>query len=138
MLPWSRDAARRGRIAGWYTRPVTESDGVSSLDAFAAAAAIRRGELSPAELVEDCLARIEELDGEINAFTVVLAEPARAAAREVERLIRAGEPVGPLAGVPVAIKDHIWLEGELATNGSRSLADFRPTEDAGPVEDTRP
>ena len=110
-----------------------ESDGVSSLDAFAAAAAIRRGELSPAELVEDCLARIGELDGEINAFTIVLAEPARAAAREVERLIRAGEPVGPLAGVPVAIKDHIWLEGELATNGSRSLADFRPTEDAVPV-----
>lgn len=110
-----------------------EPDRVSSLDAFAASAAIRRGELSPVELVEHCLARVEERDGEINAFTVVLAEPARAAARAVEQRVRAGEPVGPLAGVPVAIKDHIWLAGELATNGSRALADFRPTEDAVPV-----
>jgi Asp-tRNA(Asn)/Glu-tRNA(Gln) amidotransferase A subunit family amidase len=106
---------------------------MSALDAYAAAAAIRRRELSPVEFVEDCLGRVEELDGEINAFTVVLADQARATAREIERRVAIREPVGPLAGVPVGIKDHIWLEGELATNGSRALAHFRPAEDAIPV-----
>jgi Asp-tRNA(Asn)/Glu-tRNA(Gln) amidotransferase A subunit family amidase len=106
---------------------------MTTLDACAAAAAIRSRELSSLELVEDCLSRIDELDGEINSFTVVLADEARAAAREIDRRIAGGDPVGPLAGIPVAIKDHIWLEGELATNGSRALADFRPSEDAIPV-----
>ncbi|MGN6872934.1 MAG: amidase [Solirubrobacteraceae bacterium] len=108
-------------------------DGESALDAYAMAAAIRNREVSPVELVEACLARVEERDGDINAFTVVLAEQARVVARDIERRLRAGELVGPLAGVPVAIKDHIWLAGELATNGSRSMADFRPAEDAVPV-----
>jgi Asp-tRNA(Asn)/Glu-tRNA(Gln) amidotransferase A subunit family amidase len=106
---------------------------MTTLDAYAAAAAVRRRERSAIELVDDCLSRIEELDGEINAFTVVSAEQARAEAGEIDRRIAGGGSVGPLAGVPVAIKDHIWLKGELATNGSRALADFRPDEDAVPV-----
>jgi Asp-tRNA(Asn)/Glu-tRNA(Gln) amidotransferase A subunit family amidase len=106
---------------------------VESGDAYATAAAVRRRELSPVALVEDCLQRIDERDRVINAFTVVLAEQARAAAKALERRIAQNEPVGPLAGVPVAIKDHIWLADELATNGSRALADFRPAEDAVPV-----
>ncbi len=106
---------------------------MNTLDAHATAAAVRRGELSPVQLVEDCLSLIEERDREINAFTVVLGEQARATARALERRLGAGEPGGPLAGVPVAVKDHIWLAGELATNGSRALADFRPAEDAVPV-----
>ena len=105
----------------------------SPLDAYAAAAAVRRRELSPLELVEDSLSRIERLDREINAFTVVLADEARTAARALEQRLAGGEPVGALAGVPVAVKDHIWLAGELATNGSRALARFRPPEDAVPV-----
>jgi Asp-tRNA(Asn)/Glu-tRNA(Gln) amidotransferase A subunit family amidase len=106
---------------------------MSTLDAYACAAAIRRHELSPVALVDECLSRVHELDGEINAFTVVLEEQARATARDIERRVAAGDPVGPLAGVPVAVKDHIWLQGELATNGSRALANFRPDEDAVPV-----
>jgi Asp-tRNA(Asn)/Glu-tRNA(Gln) amidotransferase A subunit family amidase len=102
-------------------------------DAYATAVAVRRRELSPVELVEEALSRIEALDGDVNAFTVVLAEQARAAARKVERDLAAGAAVGELAGIPVAIKDHIWLAGELATNGSRALAEFRPSEDAVPV-----
>src|SRR5438270_2808273 len=105
----------------------------SALDAYAAAAAIRRRELSPVELVEESLSRIEQLEREINAFTVILADSAREAARALERRIAGGEAVGALAGVPVAVKDHIWMAGELATNGSRALADFRPAEDAVPV-----
>jgi Asp-tRNA(Asn)/Glu-tRNA(Gln) amidotransferase A subunit family amidase len=103
------------------------------LDAYATAAAVRRRELSPLELVEESLSRIEERDREINAFTVVLADEARTAARALERRLAGGKPVGALAGVPVAVKDHIWLAGELATNGSRALAGFRPSEDAVPV-----
>jgi Asp-tRNA(Asn)/Glu-tRNA(Gln) amidotransferase A subunit family amidase len=106
---------------------------MSTLDAYASAAAVRRRELSPVALVDQCLSRVYELDGEINAFTVVLEQQARAAARDIERRVAAGDPVGLLAGVPVAIKDHIWLQGELATNGSRALANFRPDEDAVPV-----
>ncbi len=102
-------------------------------DAYAAAAAIRQGELSAVQLVEAALERVQRLDGEINAFTVVLAESAREAARQVERELAAGKAVGALAGVPVAVKDHIWLQGELATNGSRALAGFRPQHDAAPV-----
>jgi len=75
------------------------------------------------------LARIAELDGELGAFTVVLAELARQAARQVDERISAGEYL-PLAGLPLAVKDHIWLAGAPATNGSRALADFVPNEDA--------
>ena len=99
-----------------------------SLDATAAAEAVREREVSPVELVDQALAAIEEKDPEINAFTVVLAENARERAREVER-----EPVGPLAGVPIAIKDHVWMRGAPATNGSLALRDFYPDVDAVPV-----
>jgi Asp-tRNA(Asn)/Glu-tRNA(Gln) amidotransferase A subunit family amidase len=102
-------------------------------DAYAAAEAVRRRELSGIELVDEALAQIEQFDGEINAFTVVFADQARTTARAVQRDLAAGVELGALAGVPIAIKDHIWLQGELATNGSRALADFRPGEDAVPV-----
>ena len=103
-----------------------------TLDATAAAAAVRGREVSPVELVEQALATIEEKDSEINAFTVVLADEARERARELER-----EPVGPLAGVPIAIKDHVWMRGAPATNGSLALRDFYPDVDAIPVERLR-
>jgi Asp-tRNA(Asn)/Glu-tRNA(Gln) amidotransferase A subunit family amidase len=106
---------------------------LDELDAYAAAAAVRSGDVTPVELVEHALARIVDLDGELNAFTVTFPERAREEARAIERAVRAGEDVGPLAGVPISIKDHIWLKGELATNGSRALEDFRPEEDAVPV-----
>lgn len=98
--------------------------------AAAAADAVRRGEVTAEELVTEALQRIEERDGEVNAFTVVLADEALAAARAHDR----GEVSGlPLAGVPVSVKDHIWLAGHPATNGSPALRDFVPEEDAVPV-----
>lgn len=106
---------------------------LGELDAYATAALVRTGDVSPVEVVERSLGRIEELDGRVNAFTVTFPDAAREAAKEVERAIAAGEAMGPLAGVPISIKDHIWLRGELATNGSRALAEFRPDEDAAPV-----
>ncbi|MFL6100843.1 MAG: amidase [Actinomycetales bacterium] len=64
-------------------------------------------------------------DDAVNAFTVVRPDDALAAAAAVDR----GERTGPLAGVPISIKDHVWLAGWPATNGSRALADFVPEED---------
>ncbi len=101
-----------------------------AMDAWAMAEAVRSGDVSSLELVERSLAVIEERDGDVNAFTVVLADQARATAREADA--RRGEEL-PLLGVPVSVKDHIWLAGAPATNGSRALADFVPDVDAVPV-----
>jgi Asp-tRNA(Asn)/Glu-tRNA(Gln) amidotransferase A subunit family amidase len=105
------------------------SDDVLLLSATELVSRVRRRELSAVELTELSLARIAELDDELGAFTVVLADRARAAARQADERIAAGEDL-PLAGLPLAVKDHIWLAGAPATNGSRALADFVPSENA--------
>jgi Asp-tRNA(Asn)/Glu-tRNA(Gln) amidotransferase A subunit family amidase len=94
------------------------------------AARIRRGDRSPVAVVEYFLDRIERLDDEINAFVTVCDERARAAAEEAERALRAGEAVGPLHGVPVAVKDLTNVAGVRTTFGSKLFADFVPEEDA--------
>ena len=81
-------------------------------------------------LMEAALARIEGLDREIGSFTTLLPGDALAAAREVERKLAAGESPGALAGVPVSIKDVVWVKGAPATNGSRAFANFVPEQDA--------
>lgn len=103
------------------------------LDAWGMTEAVRAGEVLAADLVEDALARIAAVDGEVNAFTVVTADRARAAARRADEVRRSGGPVPPLLGVPVSVKDHIWLAGVPATNGSVALRDFAPEVDAVPV-----
>lgn len=75
--------------------------------------------------MQQSLDRIAEVDETINAFTVVTGEAALARARAVDR----GEVTGPLAGVPISVKDHVWVRGLPATNGSRALADFVPRHD---------
>jgi Asp-tRNA(Asn)/Glu-tRNA(Gln) amidotransferase A subunit family amidase len=113
---------------------VVHYEGVSPvpLDAFEIARLVRAGEASPVEVLDQCLARIERHDGALNAFTELLVDEARVAARAAER--RAGEPdPPPLLGVPVAIKDHCWVEGAPATNGSLALRDFVAPEDAAAV-----
>jgi Asp-tRNA(Asn)/Glu-tRNA(Gln) amidotransferase A subunit family amidase len=100
-----------------------------TLDAYAIARDVRARDRSPVELADAALAAIEELDPRLGAFTVVLADEARAAARAVENAVAAGEDPGPLAGVPIAIKDHVWMRGAPATNGSLALADFVAPED---------
>jgi Asp-tRNA(Asn)/Glu-tRNA(Gln) amidotransferase A subunit family amidase len=79
------------------------------------------------------LARIHELQPVVNAFTVVLDEAALASARDADAAVRRGASLPPLHGVPVSVKDHIWMTGALATNGSLVLRDFVPPEDAVPV-----
>ena len=100
-------------------------------DATAMAAAVRDATTTAEELVTAALDRIEARDGEINAFTIVLRGEALARAREIDAADRS--TLGPLAGVPVSVKDHIWMAGQPATNGSLALRDFVPEVDAVPV-----
>ncbi len=104
-------------------------------DAWGMAEAVRRGQTTPGELVAIALERIAACEPQVNAFTVVLADEAREAARAADDAVR-GRPAGgggglpSLLGVPVSVKDHIWLAGSPATNGSRALRDFVPDQDA--------
>ena len=91
---------------------------------------IRAKKLSPVEATEAALARIETLNPMLNAFCLVAAEQARAAAREAEIAVTKGEPLGPLHGVPVSIKDVVFTRGLTTTGGSRLFADHVPDEDA--------
>lgn len=84
---------------------------------------IERGDLSPVEVVELHLDRIESIDDELNAFVHVAADRARQAARDAERAVERGDALGPLHGVPVAIKDLNDVAGMPTTDGSVPLAD---------------
>ena len=85
---------------------------------------VQLGDLTPTELVEHYLERIERFDVELNAYRIVLAERARADAKRVEERIAAGEGAKmPLAGVPIAIKDTEDLEGEVTTWGTRGFTE---------------
>jgi Asp-tRNA(Asn)/Glu-tRNA(Gln) amidotransferase A subunit family amidase len=86
---------------------------------------IAAGQLSPVEVTEAVLARITECDGEVRAFRTVAADAARQAAREAERAVREGRSLGPLHGVPIALKEHIPVAGCNYWNsfdGSHSIA----------------
>ncbi len=94
---------------------------------------IRSREVSSRELLEHLVARIERLDGPVNAVVQWDLERARAAADAADRAVTAGDDLGPLHGVPMTIKDSFQTEGCVTTSGSPELADFVPTEDAWPV-----
>jgi amidase len=104
------------------------------LTALELAAAIRSGEVSPTEAVRHCLDRADRLDGEVGAFVRLTPEAALAEAAALERSLRAGRPVGPLAGVPTAVKDLNAVKGVPSMLGSRVYADFVPDYDDYVVE----
>src|SRR5687767_15830460 len=91
---------------------------------------LRRKEVSPLELTQACLARIDRHDRAINAFITVTREQALATAREMESELRRGRPRGPLHGVPIAFKDNIDTAGVLTTAASGVFKDRVPKEDA--------
>jgi Asp-tRNA(Asn)/Glu-tRNA(Gln) amidotransferase A subunit family amidase len=90
------------------------------------AADVRAGRRTAADVIEDSLERIARLNGTLNAFCEVRPEAARAAAAAIDARVAAGEDPGPLAGVPIAVKDVVWEEGIETTDGSRALLGFRP------------
>ena len=98
------------------------------------AAAVRSGERSARSVVDEHLETIRSGEPEIHAFNLVLADEALAAADEVDRRVAAGEDPGPLAGVPVALKDNLCTRGVPTTCSSRILAGWLPPYDATVVE----
>lgn len=94
---------------------------------------IERKHLSPVELTETMLARIEALNPELNAYLTVAADEARAAARQAEQEIMRGNYKGPLHGIPVAHKDVFYTKGLRTTAHSKVLEHFVPDEDATAV-----
>jgi aspartyl-tRNA(Asn)/glutamyl-tRNA(Gln) amidotransferase subunit A len=94
------------------------------------AADVRAGRRSAREIADAHLARIEAGDGDIHAFVHVSAAAARDAAAEIDRKVAAGEDPGPLAGVPLALKDNMCTRGVTTTAGSRILAGWLPPYDA--------
>ncbi len=98
--------------------------------AVSVARAVAAGELSARDVVDAHLARIAEAEGTVHAFNLVMADDARAAADEVDRRVAAGEPVGALAGVPIALKDNLCTHGVATTCSSRILEGWHPPYDA--------
>ncbi len=95
---------------------------------------IRDGKVSPVEMVESALAEITKRNPELNAFLRIVEEQARREARAAEREISTGRWRGHLHGIPIAVKDNIYLRGVRTTAGSKILQDFVPEEDAEVVK----
>ncbi|MFF4326027.1 amidase [Streptomyces sp. NPDC001272] len=101
--------------------------------AAAQAQAVRDGEVSAAELVESHLDRIAQVNPQVNAVTQLMAERARADAGLTDRRRAAGEPLGPLAGVPFTVKETTPVQGVPTTFGVPRFRDLTARADAPPV-----
>ena len=107
------------------------------LDAVAARRLIGAGELSPVELMASCIGEIERTDPAVNAMITKAFERARAEAKRAEAAVLRGDPLGPLHGLPVAIKDIQATEGIRTTYGSADFEHNVPERDDGIVERIR-
>ncbi|MDQ0339958.1 Asp-tRNA(Asn)/Glu-tRNA(Gln) amidotransferase A subunit family amidase [Caldalkalibacillus uzonensis] len=104
---------------------------VTDMSAVELARLIGTKQISPVEVIDQFLDRIEQVNPHINAFCTILAEEARSEAQKLEQqLMRSDVTLGPLGGVPVAIKDLTPVAGVRTTFGSQAYADYIPTEDA--------
>ena len=95
-----------------------------------AARLLRRREISPVDLVEAALARIERAGSNLCVFLTVLADASRQRAKKAEREIRGGRARGPLHGIPVSLKDNFATRGIRTTAGSKILAHWVPNADS--------
>jgi aspartyl-tRNA(Asn)/glutamyl-tRNA(Gln) amidotransferase subunit A len=107
---------------------------ICGMDAVALADAIRSKKLSPVEVVDAHLERMDALEPIIHSFSLATPDQARRDAREIEARIMRGDDVGPLAGVPIGIKDLICTAGITTASGSIAYKDFVPEEDDVVVE----
>jgi aspartyl-tRNA(Asn)/glutamyl-tRNA(Gln) amidotransferase subunit A len=94
---------------------------------------VRQGSRPARQVVEEHLAAVAAAEPEVHAFNLVMADAARAEADDIDRRAAAGQDVGPLAGVPVAVKDNICTRGVPTTCSSRILDGWRPQYDASVV-----
>jgi aspartyl-tRNA(Asn)/glutamyl-tRNA(Gln) amidotransferase subunit A len=107
------------------------------LPALQLAALIRDKQVSPVEVVDAMLARIEAVNPRLDAFCAVAADEARDAAAAAEVAVMMGDPLEPLHGVPVSVKDLVFTRRLVTTGGSCLFADHVPEEDAACVERLR-
>ena len=106
---------------------------ILDMTAVELAAAVKAGKTTAVEATEAVLSLMEEKDEQLNCYVTVNKEKALAQAKAVQQKIEAGELTGPLAGVPVAIKDNMCTEGMLTTCSSKILGNFVPTFSAEAV-----
>jgi aspartyl-tRNA(Asn)/glutamyl-tRNA(Gln) amidotransferase subunit A len=107
---------------------------LTTLTAAAAGRMIAARTLSPVDLVEAFLARIEAVDAQVKSYLLVMADSARAAARLAEQEIAAGKWRGPLHGIPYAVKDNYFTKGVRTCGASRLLLDHVPDFNATAIE----
>lgn len=101
-------------------------DDIFALSARALAAAVRSGELTAGEITQAYLGRIAATEPSIHAYRTITAQLAEQQAAAIDQARRAGRPLGPLAGVPIALKDNFVTEGVETTCGSNILAGWIP------------
>ncbi len=101
------------------------------------AAAIAAKDVSAEEVMESHLARVDQVNGKLNAITVRMDEEARAGARAADAAIAAGEPLGPLHGVPVTIKENVDQKGYATTNGVEAFVEMVADDDSPVVANLR-
>src|SRR2546421_7337463 len=110
-----------------------DQEGLSWASAAEAARMIREGVVTCVELVQACLARVREIDGQVQAWTFLDPEHALAQARAADELRMSGQPIGALHGVPVGLKDIIDTADMPTENGSVLHAGRTPSRDASVV-----
>src|SRR5262247_63048 len=110
---------------------------LQALGAVEAARLIREGAVTSVEVVEACLARVKEVDGQVQAWAFLDPEHALAQARAADELKLSGQPIGPLHGVPVGLKDIIDTADMPTENGSVLHAGRTPSHDATVVAKLR-
>lgn len=98
---------------------------------------VASGEITAVRLLDTMLSRIHNVDRELGAYLETDSEHARRDAAEIDRKRAAGEPLGPLAGVPISLKDNLVTRGVATTAGSKILQDWIPPYDATVVEKLR-
>ncbi len=127
------DLTRRGfglTVVGALAARGQVSEDLSALSLAEASARIRARSVSPVQLTEACLARIQTYNPKLNAFITVLRNQALAQARELEAEQRSGKLRSPLHGIPIALKDNIDTAGIRTTAASAVFGDRIPDEDA--------
>ena len=98
---------------------------------------IAQREISPVDVVSSCLARIEALDPTLHSFITVVGERALDDAKRAEAAVQGGDALGPLHGIPVALKDEVWTADIPSTDGSLLFRRFVPSRDGTVTERLR-
>ncbi|HVF62552.1 MAG TPA: amidase [Casimicrobiaceae bacterium] len=106
--------------------------GVHTLSAVELGNAYRRGELDPISVIDALAMRVDRIDSKINAL-VTRNPQARADAQASAERFTAGQPIGPLDGIPIAVKDNLVTKGLRTTWGTRGLAEYVPDRDELPI-----